>query len=82
METTKRCYGEMFPDMGHFERNRRVEGHAVSASVASVGAGVQGRTVTVNPEGWEECRHCSDYRTCYDLSMARLSIENALRSCG
>jgi len=82
MESTKRCYGEMFPDMGSFRRNRPQSGHAISATVTSVGAGVQGRSVTVNRDGWEECRHCVDYRTCYDLSMAKLGVESALRSCG
>jgi hypothetical protein len=56
--------------------------HAISATVTSVGSGVQGRTVTVDPRGWDECRRCADYRTCYDLSMAKLEVEVALRSCG
>jgi hypothetical protein len=46
--------------------------------VVSHGIGVQNRSLQVKPEGWDECVQCPDYRTCYDLSMAKLHMKTLL----
>ena len=42
------------------------------------GFGVQGRKLEVKGEGWEKCMACADYRTCYDLSLAKLVMNTLL----
>jgi hypothetical protein len=72
------CYGTMFPDFTRLERNKPVEGVAFTALVMSQGIGVQGRKLEVKGDGWDKCVACSDYRTCYDLSLAKLLMNTLL----
>ncbi len=74
------CYGGMFPDLARLEANQPLEGRAFTVAFASQGFGVQGWTVAVKPEGWQECVACPQYRDCYDLSMAKLALRQALLS--
>jgi len=46
--------------------------------VVSSGTGAQGRSLEVNREVWDKCTACPDYRTCYDLSLADLLMNNIL----
>jgi len=46
----------------------------------SSGIGVQSRVVTVKPEEWGDFLKCPDYRTCYDLGMARLQLWQSLQN--
>ena len=72
------CYGTMFPDFTRLKRHERLEGQAFTALVESSGTGAQGRTLEVKREGWEKCVACADYRTCYDLSLAKLEMNDVL----
>ena len=42
------------------------------------GTGAQGRSLEVKREAWEKCVACPDYRTCYDLSLAKLEMNDVL----
>ena len=72
------CYGAMFPDFTRLQKNKPLESQAFTALVVSHGIGVQDRKLEVKREGWEKCTACPDYRTCYDLSMARLAMNTVL----
>jgi hypothetical protein len=72
------CYGTMFPDITRLERKEKLQGQTFTALVASSGTGPQGRILEVRREGWEKCVACADYRTCYDLSLAKLEMNNVL----
>jgi hypothetical protein len=72
------CYGGMFPDMDTVEHNRQVSGRAFGVRVDSQGIGIAGRSVSVDREGWAQCRGCESYGGCYDLSMAKLALGTAL----
>lgn len=72
------CYGEMFPDFTELEKNKKLESQAFSALVTSHGIGVQGWSLEVKREGWEKCTSCEHYRTCYDLSLAKLLMKTLL----
>jgi len=72
------CYGTMFPDFTRLKRHERLEGQSFTALVESSGTGAQGRTLEVKREGWEKCVACADYRTCYDLSLAKLEMNDVL----
>lgn len=68
----------MFPDFTRLEKNIKLESPAFAASVISHGIGVQGRSLEVKQEGWKKCIECADYRTCYDLSMAKLCMKTVI----
>ena len=72
------CYGAMFPDFARMERNKPLNSRAFVALVESRGIGVQGRKLEVKRDGWETCVACPDYRTCYDLSLAKLLMNTVL----
>jgi hypothetical protein len=79
MTTTKpACYGAMFPNLSMLKVNTRCKGKAFSVQVNSVGIGVQSRELRVDEGGWDECVECPHYRSCYDLSMAKLALGHAL----
>ena len=72
------CYGKMFPDFTRLKRRERLEGQAFSALVTGSGTGAQGRSLEVKREAWDKCVECPDYRTCYDLSLATLEMNEVL----
>jgi hypothetical protein len=72
------CYGKMFPDFTRLKRKERLEGQAFTALVTGSGTGAQGRSLEVKREAWEKCVACPDYGTCYNLSLAKLEMNEAL----
>ncbi len=80
MNTHSDCYGTMFPDFTKLKYKERLEGRAFTARIASSGTGAQGRELKVKAEDWEKCLACPDYRTCYDLSLAKLNMTSLLMS--
>ena len=78
MNAHPECYGAMFPDFTRLKRKKKLEGKAFTALVVSSGMGPQGRSLEVKPEAWGRCVECPDYRTCYDLSLAKLEMNDAL----
>jgi hypothetical protein len=68
----------MFPDFTRLEKNKPLVSAAFSALVVSHGIGVQNRALEVKQDGWEKCTTCPDYRTCYDLSLAKLFMNTVL----
>ena len=77
-QTRQECYGRMFPDFTRLKRKEALEGQAFTTLVVSSGTGAQGRTLEVKGEAWEKCVACADYRTCYDLSLAKLEMNDVL----
>jgi hypothetical protein len=68
----RECYGNLFPDFTALKLREPLEGKAFTAVVAGSGTGARGRNLEVKREGWAKCVECPDYRTCYDLSVAKL----------
>jgi hypothetical protein len=79
-QARQECYGKMFPDFTRLKRKERLEGQAFAALVTGSGTGVRGRSLEVGREAREECVECPDYRTCYDLSLATLEMNEVLMS--
>lgn len=73
------CYGNLLPDLDRLEHNKPCRGVALSALVTSHGVGPRSAEVGVNEERWDACVACEDYRSCYDLSIAKLALRQALR---
>jgi len=72
------CYGTMFPLLSGLEDNRPCRGKVFTALLVRRGVGVQSRRLAVDKDAWDACQTCSDYRSCYDLSMALINLDNAL----
>ena len=81
LQTRRECYGGMLPDFEHLNYNRPTDGKALRVFVEKIGLGRQRRELEVKPQDWDECVACPEYRTCYDLSMAKLALHGALESC-
>jgi hypothetical protein len=77
----RECYGNMIPDFEHLQYNKPTDGKAFRVFAEKIGTGTQRRELELKPEGWDECAGCADYRTCYDLSMAKLALHRALAQC-
>lgn len=80
MRNHNSCYGNMFPDLLRLGTNVSQRGHVMSVKVTSFGIGVQDREVELHWDEWEKCIKCDDYRPCYDLSLAKVSVTAALRT--
>jgi hypothetical protein len=78
MNSHSKCYGSLFPDFTRLKLNQPLGGQCFTALVTSRGLGVQSRKLEVQPEAWDKCIQCPDYRTCYDLSVAKLLMNVAL----
>jgi len=78
MNVHAECYGLMLPDFTRLKRKERLEGQAFSALATGSGTGTHGRSLEVKDDAWENCVACPDYRTCYDLSLAKLLMNQVL----
>ena len=72
------CYGKIFPDFERLNYNKPTDGVAFRVFIEKVGIGTQRRSLVVRQDAWDNCVECSDYRSCYDLSMAKLAMQRAL----
>jgi hypothetical protein len=74
------CYGAMFPDLAALQYNVVQRGQAFAAEVRSQGIGVQSAELKTDSAAWAQCIACPEYRTCYDLGMAKLLLRRELAS--
>ena len=69
---------DLFPDLLRLEHNRENRGRVASIFIESLGIGVQDRRLTIEPVAWNECVKHPNFRPCYDLSMARMALQQAM----
>ncbi len=81
MKTKPKCYGTMFPGFSKLEFNTPNEGKAFTVLVES-SMGITNRQSAVKMEGWDACTECPEYDRCYDLSMAKLVLHQAIQNYG
>ena len=74
------CYGRLFPDVTRLEPNQHHAGAVFGCrpNGAGNGAGAASVAFTVDEANWERCVDCAHYRSCYDLSMAKLLFAQAV----
>ena len=77
----RECYGTLFPDLEHLRYNKPTDGKAFRVFVQRIGMGTQRRELELNQDQWEECTVCTDFQSCYQLSMAKLALHRALAMC-
>jgi len=69
----------MMSDLARLDHNQLLCGTAFKVMARGQGMGVQELRMEVDSAGWEKCLVCLDYRTCYDLSMAKLTLYRTLQ---
>ena len=74
------CYGKLFPDFTRLKRGEQQDGQAFSAVITGAGTGAHGRNLDVKTEARLKCSECPDYRSCYELSVAKMLMNQVLRS--
>lgn len=79
----KECYGKMFPPLTALRQlNHTASGKVFAAQIHSDGPMQHEPQLTVSLEEWEDCQGCPQYRRCYDLSNAKLAMEQTLYRIG
>lgn len=70
--------GDLFPDLLLLEKNVLNRGRVLGVYLAAIGLGVQERRVVEDPKAWKACIESPNFRSCYDLSVAKLHLQEAL----
>ena len=79
----KGCYGKIFPLLTALRQiNHTVSGKVFAAQIHSDGPMQHEPHLAVKLEEWEDCQQCPEYRSCYELSNAKLAMERALYRIG
>ena len=69
---------DLFPDLLNLEAHKENHGRVASIYIESVGVGIQDRQLTIDEAAWKDCVNHPNFRACYDLSMAKLSLQKAI----
>lgn len=69
---------DLFPDLMRLDRNVENRDRVASIYVESIGIGDQTHRLTTDGEAWSACLKHPNFRACYDLSMVRLAMQQAL----
>jgi hypothetical protein len=72
------CYGKLFPDLSRRLEPNQPRGGAVFGCTAHGAGGAKSVSVTVDDAKWEQCVDCARYRSCYDLSVAKLLLQTGV----
>lgn len=73
----KPCYGSMFPIRSPGEDPASAGVALKLEAVAPAGMLSPRFAVRTDLEAWDNCRACPDFEHCYQLSMARLSLQHS-----
>ena len=69
---------DLFPDFLHLQMNALNKGRVFGVYLGSCGIGVQDREVVVDREALVRCSQTPDFRKFLELSVAKLSLEQAV----
>lgn len=80
MKEHQECYGQLFPSIENGESNVTHKGKAFDFRLERLGMMVSRRVTEVDSKQWDECTQCPEFNTCYLLSVAKLELEQAVRT--
>lgn len=69
---------DMFPDLSRLELNKKAEGRVFNVLVESSGIGIKRRTIEFKAGAWAEFADSPHFREIYDLSVAKLLLQQAV----
>ena len=72
------CVGDLFPDFLRLVPNVLNRGRVFSVLIESCGIGTQHKEVVIDEAALKKCRECPDFDRCLQLSMAKLSLQQAV----
>jgi len=74
------CYGTLFPDVLHLPEDRPVSGTVFTVLLQRAGGMWRcSGSVTADIEQWDRCQERPDFDGCHRFSMAKLTLESAIR---
>ena len=76
----KTCYGTIYPELSKFRFYHEIAGKVFRMRVDTRGPGHRDPHLTVSMEEWEDCQRCELYKSCYDFSNAKLTMQRVLYS--
>ena len=80
MTEHQQCYGKLFPSIENAVSNVTHKGKVFNFRLERPGMMVSKRVTEVDAKQWDECTRCPEFNTCYLLSMAKLELEQAVRT--
>ncbi len=75
-----KMFRDDLPRFGGLGLNTSTKGQVFTVTLRSQGIGIQSKEIATDLEAWEQCEECEQFRSCYDLSVGRLALENAIQS--
>jgi len=80
MKEHQECYGKLFPAIENSESNQIQKGKTFSFRLDRPRVLAINRVTEVDSKQWDECTQCPEFDACYKLSMAKLALEQAVRT--
>lgn len=75
----KECYGTMFPDALNYREDEPNSGKVFTFELKTAGGLYRsGRKFSANVEEWDDCLECGEFKHCYKLCMAKMSLEGVI----
>ena len=75
----KQCFGAIYPDLSSLPLNTTLAGKVFKVKIGSLGLMPQRPQVECDMAAWQECQSCEQFRSCYDLSNAKLAMQQVVR---
>ena len=72
------CLGELFPDFLRLGLNVLNRGRVFGVLIESCGLGPQRKELVMDEVAWNKCLECADFDRCLQVSLAKLSLQNAV----
>jgi len=76
----KPCFGAIYPDVSGGMLNGERAGKVFKVRVNCSGMARQVPQLDFDLSAWQECQSCDQYRSCFDLSNAKLAMQRAVRA--
>lgn len=76
----KDCFGNIYPDLSQFRFGKELAGKVFRLKIDTLGPGHRDRHLETDLDQWQECLQCERFRDCYDLSTAKLAMQQAARA--
>lgn len=74
----KDCFGTIFPDMSQFQFGDQLTGKVFRVKINTLGPGHRDRHLDSDLGQWQACQRCEEFHSCYDFSVAKLAIQQAV----
>lgn len=76
----KYCFGNIYPDLSQFQLNKEFASKVFRLRINTIGPLHRDRHLQVDVEQWQDCQRCELFRSCYDLSNAKMTMKKVVES--